>query len=99
MHAIPHLTVTLSCSSFGDRWTTWKFREIVVTDITEVVNPDLACIETVGSNLTDEGKEPDALGESRIFLDVCAVCDKVEDLVLLIGGGLQIKVAVLVLAH
>jgi hypothetical protein len=55
------MAVTHNRSSFRDRWTTWKFREILVADVTRVVNPDLACIKTINSYLVDEDKEPDAL--------------------------------------
>jgi hypothetical protein len=55
------MAVTHNRSSFGDRWTTSKFCEILVADVTRVVNPDLACIKTIDSYFVDEDKEPDAL--------------------------------------
>ena len=83
-------------SHFGQRRAAGEFGERGVADVLEIGDADFAGVESVASEVANEGEENHTLAESRIGFSVFAESDEVEDGFSLLGGAIQICAVVAV---
>src|ERR1700741_1834806 len=83
---------------FGHRRAAGEFLKVGIADIAQVIDADIARKKSVGSEFAEEAEEFNSLPQARVFLRIFSIGDQVENLFLLLGAAIEIRLFIAVAA-